>query len=89
MTSLDTAQLNIARILFSLPAAGGFALAGGSALVVHGAIDRPTRDIDAFVAAKPVHRPAMSLPWPTNSRMLLKPKHGPSLSSAITKRSHA
>ncbi len=53
MTSLDTGQLNIARILFSLPAAGGFALAGGSALVVHGAIDRPTRDIDAFVAAQP------------------------------------
>jgi len=53
MSSLDSAQLDIAHILFALPAADGFALAGGSALVVHGAIDRPTRDIDAFVAAKP------------------------------------
>ena len=31
----------------------GNALAGGSALLAIGAIDRPTHDIDAFVAAKP------------------------------------
>lgn len=40
-------------MLFGLPEARGFALAGGSALLALGAIDRPTRDIDAFVAAKP------------------------------------
>lgn len=52
MTALSPYQLNIAHILFALPAADGFALAGGSALVIHGTIDRPTRDIDAFIAAK-------------------------------------
>jgi hypothetical protein len=46
-------QLEVARLLFGLPEARGFALAGGSALLAIGAIDRPTRDIDAFVAAKP------------------------------------
>lgn len=51
MMLLDPAQLDVARILFSLPTASHFVLAGGSALVVHGAIRRPTRDIDAFVAA--------------------------------------
>lgn len=53
MSSLDPAQHDIAQILFGLPAAVGFALAGGSALVAHGAIERPTRDIDAFIAARP------------------------------------
>lgn len=53
MSSLEPAQHDIAQILFGLPAAAGFALAGGSALVAHGAIERPTRDIDAFIAARP------------------------------------
>ena len=44
-------QLAVARLLFGLPEAQGFALAGGSALLALGAIDRPTRDIDAFVGA--------------------------------------
>lgn len=52
MSSLDPHQHSIASILFALPAAAGFALAGGSALVVHGVIDRPTRDIDAFIGAR-------------------------------------
>jgi hypothetical protein len=51
------AQLDVARLLFGLPEARGFALAGGSALLAIGAIDRPTRDIDAFVAAKPEDPP--------------------------------
>jgi len=53
MNSLDPPQLEIAHILFGLPAARDFALAGGSALLALGAINRPTRDIDAFVAARP------------------------------------
>ena len=53
MNSLDPPQLEIAHILFELPAARDFALAGDSALLALGAIDRPTRDIDAFVAARP------------------------------------
>jgi hypothetical protein len=39
--------------LFGLPEAAGFALAGGSALVALGVVDRQTHDLDAFVAARP------------------------------------
>lgn len=53
MSALDPHQLAVARILFALPAAEGYALAGGSALLAAGVIDRPTRDVDAFVAAHP------------------------------------
>lgn len=52
MTGLSEGQLQVARLLFDLPEARDFALAGGSALLALGTIDRPTRDIDAFVAAK-------------------------------------
>ena len=53
MNTLDPDQLEVARILFALPSATGFALAGGSALLLSGTIERPTRDIDAFIAARP------------------------------------
>lgn len=53
MSDLDPHQLAVARVLFALPAAQGYALAGGSALLASGVIDRPTRDVDAFVAAQP------------------------------------
>lgn len=53
MSGFSESQLAVARLLFDLPEARGFALAGGSALLALGTIDRPTRDIDAFVAAKP------------------------------------
>lgn len=53
MSKLGDGQLQVARVLFALPEARGFALAGGSALLVLGVIDRETRDIDAFVAARP------------------------------------
>jgi hypothetical protein len=36
------------RIVAGLPESGGFALAGGAALVVAGVIDRDTRDLDFF-----------------------------------------
>lgn len=52
MSRFSDRQLEVARLLFALPEAEGFTLAGGSALLARGAIDRPTRDIDAFVAAK-------------------------------------
>jgi len=53
MKTLDPDQLEVARVLFALPSATGFALARGSALLLSGAIERPTRDIDAFIAAQP------------------------------------
>lgn len=52
MTKLAPPQLEVARCLFALPEAEGFALAGGAALLAHGTIERPTRDIDAFAGAK-------------------------------------
>ncbi len=57
MTRLDPAQTQIATLLFSLPEAGGYALAGGAALLATGTIDRPTRDLDAFIAATPTQPP--------------------------------
>lgn len=54
---LSDAQREIATILFGLAEARGFVLAGGSALVAHGAVDRETRDIDAFVQALPTQPP--------------------------------
>ncbi len=62
MTALDRYQLEVARILFGLPTADGFVLAGGSALVAQGAVDRTTRDIDAFVASRPGTAPGDVLP---------------------------
>ncbi len=53
MSGFSAAQRSAARLLFALPEARGFALARGSALLALGTIDRPTRDIDAFVSAKP------------------------------------
>jgi len=49
---LTAIQSEAARIIFDLSEADGFALAGGSALVALGIVDRTTRDIDAFVAAR-------------------------------------
>lgn len=52
MNRLTALQREAARLLFGLPESAGFALAGGSALVALGVIDRPTRDLDAFIAAQ-------------------------------------
>ena len=43
---LTPLQHRIARLVASLPEAEGFALAGAGALVIHGYIDRQTRDLD-------------------------------------------
>lgn len=45
---LSPLQQRIATIVAALPEAEDFALAGGAALIVHGAIDRTTRDLDFF-----------------------------------------
>lgn len=53
MSDLLPVQRDLARLLFSLPEAAGYALAGGAALVVQQIVDRDTRDLDAFIAATP------------------------------------
>ena len=63
VSALSDEQLEIARVLFGLPGAAGFALAGGSALVALNIVDRETRDIDAFVAARPGHDPGDVRPF--------------------------
>ncbi len=45
---LTPLQERIAEIVSGLPEASGFALAGGSGLLVRGLIDRETRDLDYF-----------------------------------------
>jgi hypothetical protein len=47
--SLLTAyQLEVAQLFFSLPASGGFLLAGGGALLAQRMTARPTQDLDFF-----------------------------------------
>ena len=89
MNSLDPPQLEIAHILFELPAARDFALAGDSALLALGAIDRPTRDIDAFVAVRPGPTPGDVRPLAADLIHALLTAGWKPLSSAHTKRSLA
>lgn len=46
---LSALQQRVALILADLPEAEGFALAGGGALIVRGAVERETHDLDFFV----------------------------------------
>ena len=46
--SLSELQRRVATIVLSLPEASGFALAGGAALILHGLVNRETRDLDCF-----------------------------------------
>jgi hypothetical protein len=55
------AQTAVAHLFFSLPESQGFFLAGGLALIVAGAVDRPTKDIDAFTSSSDVPRAAAAL----------------------------
>jgi hypothetical protein len=41
-------QVDIAYAITGLPEAEGFALAGGGAMIVRGAVERRTRDLDYF-----------------------------------------
>lgn len=45
---LTPLQLQIRQIVASLPDTEDLALAGGGALIVHGIVDRETRDLDFF-----------------------------------------
>jgi hypothetical protein len=45
---LSDLQRRIATILADLPEASGFVMAGGGAIIVRGAVDRLTRDLDYF-----------------------------------------
>lgn len=66
MNRLTILQRRAARLLFDLPDSEGFALAGGSALVALGVVDRQTRDLDAFIAAKPGNPPGDVRPLATS-----------------------
>ena len=44
--ALTDFQVQVARLFFSLPAAQGFLLAGGAALVAQHLTSRPTQDLD-------------------------------------------
>lgn len=48
MSGLTPFQAEVARLFFSLPAADGFLLAGGGALLASGLTSRPTEDLDFF-----------------------------------------
>ena len=66
MNRLTSLQRRAARILFGLPDSHGFALAGGSALVALGVVNRMTRDLDAFIAAEPGNPPGDVRPLATS-----------------------
>lgn len=57
MNRLTDLQRRAVHVLFELPESVGFALAGGSALVALGVVDRFTHDLDAFIAAEPANPP--------------------------------
>jgi Nucleotidyl transferase AbiEii toxin, Type IV TA system len=46
--ALTDFQVQVAQLFFSLPAASGFLLAGGAALVAQHLTTRPTQDLDLF-----------------------------------------
>lgn len=46
--SLEPAHEWIARVALGLPEAAHLALAGGGAMLAHGLVERPTRDVDLF-----------------------------------------
>lgn len=48
---LSDLQVEVARVFFGLPAAEGYLVAGGAALVASGLVARPTEDLDLFAAA--------------------------------------
>lgn len=57
MSELSPFQRRVADVLFGLPEADGYALAGGAALILRRVIIRETADLDAFIALKPDRHP--------------------------------
>ncbi len=53
MSELSPFQRRVAEVLFNLPEADRYALAGGAALILRRIISRETADLDAFIAARP------------------------------------
>jgi len=53
MSELTPIQRHLAELLFSLPEADGYALAGGAALILCRVVERSTQDLDAFIGARP------------------------------------
>lgn len=58
---ISEAQAEVAQAFFATAESTGFCLAGGAALIVAGAIDRTTKDIDAFTHDADVPRAADAL----------------------------
>jgi len=56
--ALTDFQVQVARLFFSLPAAQGFLLAGGAALVAQHLTSRPTQDLDFFTRVGATSVPA-------------------------------
>lgn len=48
---LSELQQRVARIVAGLADADDFVLAGGAALILHGMVERSTRDLDEFATA--------------------------------------
>jgi hypothetical protein len=57
-SGLSAFQIEVAQLFFSLPASGGFLLAGGAALLAQHLTTRPTEDLDFFTAPGRGHVPA-------------------------------
>jgi Nucleotidyl transferase AbiEii toxin, Type IV TA system len=53
VNKLSPFQRRVADVLFGLPEADEYALAGGAALILRRVITRETADLDAFIAARP------------------------------------
>jgi hypothetical protein len=59
---LSALQVRIAKAFFALPESAGFALAGGSALIVQRLVDRTTKDLDLFgTEQRTIHAAAEAL----------------------------
>lgn len=56
--ALTDFQIRVAQLFFSLPAAQGFLLAGGAALVAQHLTTRPTQDLDFFTRVGATNVPA-------------------------------
>lgn len=71
MNRLTELQHDLALVLFRLPEATGYAMAGGAALIALGIVDRQTRDLDAFASARPTDPPGDVGPLTTALRHAL------------------